>query len=360
MAAPGSPPTRCSGSPPQDYDDQVRLHQQANLNLIRIWGGSISERPEFYEACDKYGILVWQEFWVTGDCNTNPGDCNSNPCNPADPQLFLDCATDAVRMLRNHPSLCLWVGGNEGPPPRNLGTVNLDMALAAIIKAEDGTRPYVSYSTDATAGLGTDPLNQYTDGPYAVRYPRDFFNGNWTIHKTTNGAPLPFTPETGSVGTPVAETIRAIMDPADAAHFPQVTQDTWPPNQGWNLHLWIPFFNQSSTSPDSVKDQLLLYKKPATLEEFCEQAQAAQYQQYKAMFEGRNAAMWRWYTGGIMWRSAPGWTGLRGQIYDWYLEQTGGYWGIRKAGEALHAQLDLASHDVAIVNNTRRTADRSR
>lgn len=323
----------------ENYDDQIRLHQQANLNLLRIWGGSITERPEFYQACDKYGILVWQEFWITGDCNSNSG-------NPADPQLFLDSARDAVRMLRNHPSLCLWVGGNEGPPPGNL-----DSQLAAIIQAEDGTRPYVSYSTDPDAGFGTNE-GQYTDGPYAILYPRQFFDGTWTTHQVSTGGPLPFTPETGSVGTPVAETIRAIMNKVDAEDFPKVTQATWPPNKAWNFHLWIPFFNGS----DTTKDQLTLYKQPATLEEFCEQAQAAQYQQYKAMFEGRNAAMWRWYTGGVIWRSAPGWTGLRGQLYDWYLEQTGGYWGVRKAGQPLNPQLDLSNLDVAVVNNTRQAS----
>ena len=40
-----------------------------NLNMIRIWGGTISERPEFYDACDELGLLVMQDFWITGDGN---------------------------------------------------------------------------------------------------------------------------------------------------------------------------------------------------------------------------------------------------------------------------------------------------
>ncbi len=51
------------------YDAEVRFHRDMNLNLIRIWGGAITERPEFYNACDKYGILVFQDFWMSGDCN---------------------------------------------------------------------------------------------------------------------------------------------------------------------------------------------------------------------------------------------------------------------------------------------------
>ncbi len=51
------------------YDAEVRFHHDMNLNLIRVWGGAITERPEFYDACDKYGILVFQDFWNSGDCN---------------------------------------------------------------------------------------------------------------------------------------------------------------------------------------------------------------------------------------------------------------------------------------------------
>ena len=51
------------------YDAEIRYHRDMNLNLIRIWGGAILERPEFYNACDKYGLLVFQDFWFSGDCN---------------------------------------------------------------------------------------------------------------------------------------------------------------------------------------------------------------------------------------------------------------------------------------------------
>ena len=312
----------------QDYDDQVRLHAEANLNLIRVWGGSITERPAFYDACDRHGVLVWQEFWMTADCS-DP----SSGRNPEDAQLFLSCATDAIRMVRNHASLCLWVGGNELPASTTLGE-----QLRLLVQQEDGTRPYVSSSTNGAEGLGSG--GQFGDGPYGILDPSAFFDGTWSE------IPNPFTPETGSVGMPVAESIRAMMSQADAEDFP--TDPTWPPNDAWYLHLYIPF-----SSDGSAHNQLHLYGTPATLEAFSEQAQAAQFQQYKAMFEGRNAHMWSQYTGGILWRSAPGWTVLRGQIYDQLREQTGGYWGIRLAGEPLHPQLDLSTLAVGVANNTR-------
>ena len=51
------------------YDAEVHFHQLMNLNLIRVWGGALIERPEFYAACDKYGLLVFQDMWGSGDCN---------------------------------------------------------------------------------------------------------------------------------------------------------------------------------------------------------------------------------------------------------------------------------------------------
>lgn len=43
---------------PERYDHEVRMHAEMRMNMIRVWGGGLTERPEFYEACDKYGILV--------------------------------------------------------------------------------------------------------------------------------------------------------------------------------------------------------------------------------------------------------------------------------------------------------------
>ncbi|TFG90310.1 MAG: glycosyl hydrolase, partial [Syntrophobacterales bacterium] len=95
---------------PERYDAEVRMHAEMNMNMIRVWGGSITERPEFYDACDRNGILVWQDLWITGDCNGRWPDTlrkaesqEVRRMYPDDDSLFLRSVADQVKMLRNHP-----------------------------------------------------------------------------------------------------------------------------------------------------------------------------------------------------------------------------------------------------------------
>ena len=81
-----------------------------NFTMIRNWVGQIGD-DEFYEACDRHGIVVWQDFWLA-----NPLD---GP-DPDDNAMFLRNVKDYVLRIRNHPSIGLYCGRNEGYPPKPL------------------------------------------------------------------------------------------------------------------------------------------------------------------------------------------------------------------------------------------------
>ena len=81
-----------------------------HFNMIRNWVGQIGD-DEFYDACDRYGVVVWQDFWLA-----NPWD---GP-DPDDDAMFLRNAKDYVLRIRNHPSIGLYVGRNEGYPPKTI------------------------------------------------------------------------------------------------------------------------------------------------------------------------------------------------------------------------------------------------
>ncbi len=89
---------------PDNYEHIIHSAVNANMNMLRVWGGGIYEKDIFYKLCDENGILVWQDFMFA--CAMFPGD-----------EAFLENvrqeAIDNVKRLRNHPSIALWCGNNE-------------------------------------------------------------------------------------------------------------------------------------------------------------------------------------------------------------------------------------------------------
>ncbi|HSY70428.1 MAG TPA: glycoside hydrolase family 2 TIM barrel-domain containing protein, partial [Edaphobacter sp.] len=97
-------------NPRERLEAQIRMHQLANLNMIRNWVGQ-STSEDFYELCDKYGLLVWDEFF-----QPNPND---GP-DPDDFDTYMANVREKILRFRNHPSIVLWCARNEGYPPKQI------------------------------------------------------------------------------------------------------------------------------------------------------------------------------------------------------------------------------------------------
>lgn len=91
-----------------DYERYIGRFRQMNVNLLRVWGGGILEKSDFYEICDRDGLLVWQELFQSSSGVENmPSD---------DPDFLVklgDTSRTAIKRRRHHPSLVVWCGGNE-------------------------------------------------------------------------------------------------------------------------------------------------------------------------------------------------------------------------------------------------------
>jgi hypothetical protein len=308
------------------YDAEVRYHRDMNLNLIRIWGGAITERPEFYDACDKYGLMVFQDFWFSGDCNgrwldpKKKDDQWTRRKYPDDHSLVITAAIDQVKMIRNHPSLAFYCGGNEITPPDDILLPLRDSILPKL----DGTRYFFEYSNSDSMSLNT--LGGNGDGPYSIQDIYVFW------HKRT----FPFNSEVGSVGVGDYASLERFI-PKENLLPPRYKEQL---DSVWHYHKYIGY-NQ----------YMKAYGEPADAKDFAMKAQLLNYDQYRGLMEGFLSHMWDWYTGTIIWKTQNPWTALRGQMYDYYLDVNACLYGLRKGSESVHMMMDPKDHMVMLVNN---------
>jgi Exo-beta-D-glucosaminidase Ig-fold domain/Glycosyl hydrolases family 2/Glycosyl hydrolases family 2, sugar binding domain/Glycosyl hydrolases family 2, TIM barrel domain len=291
--------------PRQRLDAEIRLHKLANLNLIRNWVGQ-STGEDFYELCDKYGLLVWDEFF-----QPNPND---GP-DPTDISTYVANVRDKVLRYRNHPSIILWCARNEGDPPPEI-----DAALRTVLTEVDPTRLYWPNSTD---GPGVR-----SHGPYYWRAPREFYSVYDDYFKT----------ETGSASIPTLESIRGMMPKKD---WETIDDD-------WAAHDLAKGNQHGDLYPLILAGR---YGKIANLADFVRKAQMANYEAFRAMYEGRNALLFHPTTAIITWMSNPAQPSFVWQIYHYDLEPMSSYFAVMHASELIHIQFNEATGDVQVINN---------
>jgi hypothetical protein len=157
------------------YDYELHLCKNSNINLVRIWGGGVAPPDMFFEAADKYGLLVWQDFWITGDTQ---GEFKGSPDWPLEGNVFIKNMISTIYRIRNHPILLVWTGGNEGHARKELYD-----AMRENISTLDGTRPFIPSSSGFAkmpAGWkGSWPDDQpsgvYSGGPYSWQDPAHYY-----------------------------------------------------------------------------------------------------------------------------------------------------------------------------------------
>ncbi len=284
----------------EGYDTRVRLHQDANFNMIRNWIG-MTNQEAFYDACDRYGLLIFDDFWLA-----NPVD---GP-DPKDTAMFMSNVRDKIKWVRKHPSLALYCGRNEGLPP-----VELDVAMKRETEILDGTRHYIPHSAAGTVtGLG----------PYDVRNPKWYFeNRGKTFHS-----------EQGIIAFPEQESMRRMM-PA---------KDLWPINDMWAIHDYQ--WGRSEKFTDTIASR---FGKPVSMEDYCRRAQLQNYESAKAIFECLQSNQG---SGLLLWMSQSAWPSMICQIYDHYFEYTASFFAVKKACQPVHILWNASDNLIYVANNT--------
>lgn len=283
-----------------------RLHRDANLNIIRNWVGQNTEKV-FYDLADEYGLMVWNDFWEsTQDYNVEAED----------PTLFLKNARDTILRFRNHPSIVMWCGRNEGVPQPVINE-----GLAELVRWLDGTR-YYSPSSNA--------INLQHSGPYKYVDPSLYYT-------TLNHG---FSVETGTPSFSTLESFRAWIP----------KEDQWPISDNWAYHDWHQSGN-GDMAPFMAEMQAE-FGAPANLEDFDRKAQMLDYVDHRAIFEGMNAHLWAPNSGRMLWMTQPAWPSNVWQILSSDYDTQSSFYGVKKACEPVHVQLDLSDYSVSVVNTT--------
>ena len=286
----------------REYETAIAYHKDMNFTMMRNWVGMIGDE-ELYEACDKYGIMVWQDFWL------------ANPADGPDPyysDMFIANARDYVNRIRSHASIGIYCGRNEGYPP-----ANIDKALRQIVKEEHPGLHYISSSAD-------DVVSGH--GPYRMLPAKTYFTletGNDKFHS-----------ERGMPNVMTYESFQRTYSP----------EGIWPQSDEWGMHDYTLEGAQGATSFNQIIAQG--YGEPQSAKEFTELAQWVNYDGHRSLFESRSINR----MGLLMWMSHPCWPSMVWQTYDYYFEPTAAYFGIKKACEPLHIQWNPATDEVEVVN----------
>lgn len=297
---------RCRGG---EYDLKVKLHKEMNYNMIRNWIGSTTDE-EFYEACDRYGIMVWDDFWL-----------NSHPNLPDDIFAFNKNAVEKIKRLRNHPSVAVWCGDNEGYPlPPLNGWLRED------VKTFDAGDRLYQPNSHADALTGSGPWTNFSPNWYFTKYPGGFGGDPGWGFRT-------------EIGTAVFTTFES---------FKKFMPDTnwWPRNQMWNKHFFGP------SAANGGPDHYFSYGMSSGIEEFCKKAQLLNLETNKALYEGWQHHMWKDASGVMVWMSQSAYPSFVWQTYDYYYDLNGAYWGVKKACEPVHIQWSYADNSVKVSNTT--------
>ena len=235
------------------YETLVKYLVEMNGNIFRVWGGAIVNKEPFFDYCDKYGILVWQEF---------PLACNNYWDDPHYLSVLKQEATSIVKRVRKHPSIALWCGGNELFNSWS-GMTEQSLALRTLNGVCLEFDPHTPFNY-------TSPLYGMAHGGYFFQW----LYGDKTAMSLFKDAHNTAYTEFGVQGISPIEALREVI-PAD---------ELWPVRDtpSWREHHAFGVFSFGWLGQREVER---FCGKATSLEDLVEKSQFLQAQGYKAIFE---------------------------------------------------------------------------
>jgi beta-mannosidase len=302
---------------PGRYDRLLTLAKEAHFNLLRVWGGGLYETEEFYNLCDQYGILAWQEF------------LSNRSFSQIDKANFLDGAASAVYRLRNHPSLTFWCGGNEFDPDDE-GSKSVIDSLDSMLKKLDPQREF------------------HRASPYKGD---DHYWGVWHGLQpyTKYRVVRPFRSEAGVSAFPVEEDFLKFTPPSFV----------WPPDT-----TYVQYHGEHNTRFEHLAKQMRYvdeFGAPTDISDLITKSQL--YQALATSFNMEFCRSNKFRNSGLLvWQYDDIWPCASWSIVDWYGTPKAAYYFLKRASEPIHVSADFERYlwkagetfaaDIHLLNDT--------
>ena len=296
------------GENPERVEKSLELFVEAGCNMIRCWGGNVYEDQEFFDFCDEQGLLVWQDFMFA---------CEAVPQDDAFMETVRKEAEGIVIALRNHASLALWCGDNEGdeivfntPTNRRLlpscNRITREI-LPRAVQLFDPMRDYLPSSPFLHDDLKRRNT-RYRSPEQHLWGPRDTWKNDFY-----KNSPAIFASEIGYHGMPAAESVRRFIPESDLNQRRSAS---------WLCHCSQPFDEKNgifSYRLGIVEDQTRAFfgDVPDDLDTFCRLSQIVQAEADKSLIEMFRMGKWN-RTGIIWWNMIDCWPQFSDAVVDYY------------------------------------------
>lgn len=326
-----------------------------NCNMVRCWGGNVYEDSGFFDLCDKYGIMVWQDFALA--CARYPQD-----------ELFQKRinfeATEIVKKFRNHPSLVLWAGGNENDFTRVWDGMkqhdpNDDIisrkVLKDVVTNHDPYRDYLPSSPFVSAEVFNAGFDRFAmPEVHLYMKPRGQYKSPFYTK-----LPASFVSEIGFHGCPDRKSIEEMMDSEYV--IPDFSKCNW--NDQWLAKSVLSFPKEQEKSAtrlqrnDFLVDQIEAFfgRCPDSFDDFIFASQVTQAEANKFSID-----FWRsnkpQKMGILWWNLRDGWPIISDAVVDYYYRKKIAYDYIKDAQrniQAIVCEPENGFHEIVISNDTR-------
>src|SRR5690554_4949773 len=309
------------------YDRLIRNTVDANMNMLRVWGGAIYEEDYFYELCDRNGILIWQDFMFA--CALQPGD-------EAHLENIRLEAEYNVKRLRNHASLALWCGNNENlhgllhwwndmfsPEVEAFMWATYERIFLDILpNAVEKHHPGQAYWSTSPSAYGDAPADRKSGDEH-----------DWTIWFGEQ----PFSAYGENVPRFVSEYgLQSFPDMATIAAFAPEEQQEWDsPLMRHRQRGRMPYVAPGFDGNYMIRRYMArYYQVPEQFEDFVYVSQLMHAKAYKSAIEAHRRSMPH-TMGSLYWQLNDSWPTISWSTVDYYGRWKASHYAVRKANAAV-------------------------